>query len=126
MSATSEHSEQQGIGWMFTFRVVVNGSMSKQRPVTSSIPRGLVLGPVLFNIFVGNMDSGIECTLSKIADDTKLSGAVDTSEGWDAIQRDLDRLERWAYASLMNFNTAKYKVLQLDRGHPKHKYMLGR
>jgi len=71
------------------------------------------------------MESRIECTLSNFADDTKLCGAVDTLEGSNAIQRDLDRLERWVSANLMKFNKAKCKFLHTGWGNPKHKYRLG-
>ncbi|GAB0177126.1 cAMP-dependent protein kinase inhibitor alpha [Grus japonensis] len=71
------------------------------------------------------MGSGIECTLSKFANDTKLCGGVNMLEGRDAIQRDLDRLERWACANCMKFK-AKCKVLHMGQGSPKHNYRLGR
>ncbi|PKK26611.1 neuregulin 2 [Columba livia] len=72
------------------------------------------------------MDRGIECTLSKLADNTKLCGAVNLLEGRDAIKRDLDRRERWVCANFIRFNKAKCKVLHMGWDNPQHKYRLGR
>ncbi|RMC18212.1 hypothetical protein DUI87_05093 [Hirundo rustica rustica] len=70
----------------------------------------------LFNIFMNNMDSVIECTLSKFADDIKMSGKYHTPEGEDAIQSDLGRLEDCACANLMEFNKTMGK--DQDLSHP--------
>jgi len=67
----------------------VNGSMSRWSPVISSIMQGSIMGLVLFNISIGDIDNEIECTLGKFADDTKLRSETVIAEVRDAIQRTL-------------------------------------
>ena len=67
---------------------------------------------MVFKSFIEDIDINTECTVSKFADGTKLSGATDTKEG-----RDLDRIEKWAHKCLMGSNKAKCNVLYLDCGN---------
>lgn len=90
-------------------RVTITGMKSSWNPLTSR-PQGLILGPVLLNNFINDLHDSAEFTIINFADDTKPGGAAaDTPEGFAAIQRDLDRLEKWADWNLMKLNRGNVK-----------------
>ena len=82
------------------------------------------MGPVEFSIFINDLDNMTECTFSEFAKDTKLREVADTPDGCTAIQRDWDRLEKWADRNLMKFNKGKCEVLQLSKNNPMYQYQL--
>jgi len=90
-------------------RAVVNGPKSSCRPGISGVPQMSILGPVPC-IFVNELDPDAESTLGKSADNTKLGGVADTPDGCASIQRDLNRLEKWADGNLMEFNKGKLQT----------------
>ena len=76
---------------------------------------------MLFSVFVSDVGDGIKCTLMKFADDTKLSGEVDTSEGRATLQAHLAGLEEWANKNLMKFNKDVFQRLtDLSSGFSAH------
>ena len=106
-------------------RVCINGHFSSWTDVTSSVPQGSVMGPVLFLIFINDIDSNLLCAISKFADDTKLSNMVNSNKDRDLLQSDLQHLVEWSTKWQMPFNDTKCSVIHLGGNNQKFDYFMG-
>jgi len=106
-------------------RVVLNGCESAWLYVISGVPQGSVLGPLLFLLFINDIDGGVVNKLLKFADDTKLVGIVSSECEVEQLRLDLQRLYDWSLDWQMLFNTEKCKSLHFGYKNAKHIYSLG-
>jgi len=105
-------------------RVSLNGELSAWSNVSSGVPQGSVLGPVLFLIYVNDIDEGIRSTMYKFADDTKLVKEISSQNDVKELEEDLVKLENWSDKWQMTFNSSKCKVMHMGRNNPSSEYSI--
>jgi hypothetical protein len=108
-------------------RVFLNGKYSRWAEVLSGVPQGSVLGPILFLIFINDLDSVVEEVdiVKKFADDTKMGQRVADEGGRDKLQKAINKLMEWSAKWGMEFNVGKCKVMHFGHNNPAHKYTMG-
>ena len=105
-------------------RLCVDGSLSQWVGVLSGVPQGWMLGPVLFLIYINDLDQGLVSKRGKFADDSKLCKAISGQQDVSTLQGDLAQLERWAEKWQMKFNEEKCVVMHLGKNNAKSQYSL--
>jgi hypothetical protein len=105
-------------------RVVHEGATSKWSDVASGVPQGTVLGPLLFSLFINDLPNDITSPINLFADDVKLYCVALSQADHANIQRDLDRIGRWADLNGMKFNATKSAVLHFGKNNPRFNYSL--
>ena len=105
-------------------RVAIEDRVSEWAKVTSGVPQGSVLGPILFLVYINDLDVGILSSLGKFADDSKLMKSICSNEDVNSVRNDLKILESWAEAWQMEFNVNKCSVIHLGKNNPGADYRL--
>ena len=106
-------------------RVVVDGEVSSWKSVLSGVPQGSVLGPILFLVYIDDLEEGVTGNILKFADDTKLFRKTKQIGYKKKLQDDIDKLVRWSEKWQMLFNFGKCKCLHTGPGNTGMNYEMG-
>ena len=119
------------LNWLENFlvgrqqQVVVNKSSSSREEVTSGVPQGSVLGPILFVLFVNDLPDHVTSQIKIFADDTKIFRKIGSKADCEFLQKDLTNLENWARDWLMRFHPQKCEVIRIGGNQPEFNYNMG-
>ena len=106
-------------------KVSISKESSSWQDVTSGVPQGSVLGPVLFIIYINDLETDLLSKIGKFADDTKMSKRVNSLLDAEVLRDDLRKLYEWARSWQMQFNKDKCVVMHIGRKNNKFEYKLG-
>ena len=107
------------LSWIQSFladryqKVVLDGKTSSSSPVTSGVPQGTVLGPLLFLIYINDLPSRVSSTARLFADDCLLYRVISSQDDVASLQEDLDRLQEWERDWQMSFNPDKCEHIRI-------------
>ena len=99
-----------------TQKVVIDGESSPTCPVTSGVPQGSVLGPILFLIYINDIGNNIKSEIRLFADDTILYRKINTTADAEILQSDIQQLHKWCLEWQMAFHPSKCSLLRVKRG----------
>ena len=121
------------LAWMTDFlvgremRTVVRGCKSSWRKVTSGVPQGSVLAPVMFAIYINDMTEGITSYMNLFADDAKIMRRIANEGDCETLNQDLEKIKDWSSRWNMEFNIKKCSVMEFGKSERRIRgnYLLG-
>ena len=105
--------------------VKINNSSSQEKPVTSGVPQGSVLGPMLFIFYINDLPDICSVPTKIYADDTKAYTCIRTNNDHASLQESIDQMYNWTQSWQLHFNASKCKILHIGEKNPQHAYFIG-